>query len=79
MAKSTGPTLPLRATPEVLAEWDKAVEVARRHLAEHRQIPTATLKLMTLLAMDQEIKILRSQNDALRMFKGQWEITESDG
>lgn len=65
MKRSRAP-IALRPNPAALAEWDRAVAIAQRHIAERRQIPTATLSMTTLLAMDQEIRLLRSSNEFLR-------------
>lgn len=58
--------LPLRPTPATLADWDLCVAQAKRIIAERRDIPTIVIALQTLLAMDQEIKLLRSSNEFLR-------------
>ncbi len=65
----TSPT-PLRASPHVLEQWTYCVGVARRHLAERRaSCPTVLVATTVLVAIEQEMEILRSQNDALRMMR----------
>lgn len=65
----TSPT-PLRVPPWILAEWADRVAVATRHLAEGRgSCPTVLVDVRVVVGIDQELKILRSQNEALRQLR----------
>jgi hypothetical protein len=61
--KHTTP-LPLRASPAHLAQWANHVQVAKDF--ERRHIPTVTCDIRVILAIGQELEILRSQIEFLR-------------
>ncbi len=60
------PPTPLRASQAVLAEWQASVVAAQRHLAGS---PKVLVGSWVVVAIDQELQILRSQIEALRQLR----------